>query len=198
SNECLTIHPIGNFSKAELGGKDFELVKCNPFFQKELFLNLNSIVEKENFAFPVILEQTHHGPFLSKPTVFIEIGSTIKEWSNEKACEIIAETIVKTIKERNFDSSSFPVALGCGGLHYCHELTKVEANSNIALSHIMSKMVIEKLDFEGFEKAVNASTVKPELVVIDWKGTNALHREKVLEFSGKLGLPFKKSKTILK
>ena len=45
--------------------------------------------------------------------MFLEIGSTLKEWKNPDAAKVVARAIVETIK----CDSTVPVALGIGGSH---------------------------------------------------------------------------------
>ena len=76
----LSVHVPGNWSKAELGGKDRKLCVAPVSLIKEILLEL----EKSNIDYEKIQEVTHHGPFLQKPCLFIEIGSTLSEWTNKE------------------------------------------------------------------------------------------------------------------
>jgi len=51
----LTVHPIGNFSKAEFGGKDFTLINCDSFILKLLFLKINH----NNYYFIYLIDCYH-------------------------------------------------------------------------------------------------------------------------------------------
>ena len=69
--------------------------------------------EHELKNFQITLECTHHGPFIDKPCIFIEIGSTENEWKNRKAGFIIAKTIKEIINE--FKENTYnEVAVGIG------------------------------------------------------------------------------------
>src|SRR3989344_2234801 len=87
----LCVHPIGNFHKAEFGGKDEKLCQTSSNLLKIFFQNLNKIARQEKLeGFEITLECTHHGPYVEKPCLFIEIGSSEKQWENEKAARVIA------------------------------------------------------------------------------------------------------------
>ena len=44
-------------------------------------------------GFDVTLEATHHGPLLSTPTMYVEIGSSSAEWSDRELAEIWMDTL---------------------------------------------------------------------------------------------------------
>ncbi|MDO8538421.1 MAG: D-aminoacyl-tRNA deacylase, partial [archaeon] len=119
---ALTAHAIGNFGKAEFGGEDNKLIPTIPSILKNY---LNSLKEKnaeKSLQFEVTMEATHHGPTLSKPTIFIELGSNEAGWKNEKAALAIAETII----EQTEASTKFIPSLGVGGNHYCSYFNKLQ------------------------------------------------------------------------
>jgi D-aminoacyl-tRNA deacylase len=66
----LSVHVPGNWGQADMGGKERSLCVAPASFIKEGFLALREL----NQGFEVTVEQTHHGPFLSTPSMFIEIG----------------------------------------------------------------------------------------------------------------------------
>ncbi|MEM2934767.1 MAG: D-aminoacyl-tRNA deacylase, partial [Candidatus Thermoplasmatota archaeon] len=76
NRKTLSVHAIGNFGVAEYGGKDGKLIGCNPF----LMLSALKILKEKNLEnYEVCYEATHHGPYLEKPSFFIEVGSTKRE-----------------------------------------------------------------------------------------------------------------------
>lgn len=191
---CLTVHSIGNFSKAELGGKDSTLVPTSSLVIKNFYLNLVKETKERNFSFPVLLEQTHHGPFLSKPCVFIEIGSSEEEWQNQTAGGIIASVIMNSFSSFN---SSFKTVLGIGGTHYCPEFSKIEERTEMALSFILSKYYVDLIDFSLFKQMTEKTCEKIDLILFDWKGLKSEQRKKIISFCEKLNLHWKKSRDFL-
>ncbi|MEC7712877.1 MAG: D-aminoacyl-tRNA deacylase, partial [Candidatus Thermoplasmatota archaeon] len=69
----LTVHPIGNWGKAEYGGEEGKITPASPKIMTSL---LREIKENQLEGFDVCFEATHHGPLLNTPTIFLEIGST--------------------------------------------------------------------------------------------------------------------------
>lgn len=165
---CLTSHFPGNFSNAKFGGKPKELGFAFPSIQKDFMKNLNQI---NNFQkYQVVLEATHHGPtHFKKPVIFVEIGSTKKEWKDENVAKFIAESIKKTIqKNRRFQKNT----IAFGGTHYPEKFTDLLLNKEFALGHIMPKYAIESLNEKIFKQMIEKSNEKIEYCIIDSKGCN--------------------------
>ncbi len=97
--KSLTLHPLGNFGKNELGGKEKTLCIAPSIYLKNIFNELDK--NSQDSGFEASLEATHHGPYLEKPVLFIEIGTTEKEWTDKNAGNIIAKTLVSTLKDSN-------------------------------------------------------------------------------------------------
>lgn len=170
-NPALTVHPIGNWGKALLGGKNFELVKTSGQLLKIALNKLKKNKEKreELKKFEVSLEATHHGPWLEKPTIFIELGGSITQWKNKTAAKTIAETILE-LKEFRPDKK-IKTSIGLGGKHYCSEFNKVMfKNNKRAISHICPKYMLDCFNQKMFEKALNADKEKVYSFVIEHKG----------------------------
>jgi len=140
------------------------------------------------------MEQTHHGPFLSKPCVYIEIGSSEEQWQNQSAGEILAETIMNSFSNFN---SGFKTAIGIGGTHYCPEFSKIEERTELALSHILSKYYVDEIDLNLFRQMIEKTFEPVFLVLIDWKGLIAEQRNKIISFCEELNLDWKKTRDFL-
>lgn len=145
--KTLSVHAVGNFGKAEYGGKDATLIPCNPLLMRNA---LQLLKEKELEEYEVCYEATHHGPYLKKPCFFIEVGSTEREWRDEKACKAIAETILE-IEEREYE-----VAIGIGGGHYAPRFTDIALEKGVAFGHIAAKYALP-LNEEMLIKMVEAT-----------------------------------------
>ena len=167
----MSTHCIGNWGKAELGGRDKTLVPANSFLIKNFLLGLQQQKEEKQLDYEVCLEAVHHGPSLSKPTAFIELGSSEKQWRDKKAAGAIAEVILnRTSIEGNFKS-----AIALGGSHYCPEFTKLVLRTDWALGCICPQYALPLFDEEMLSRAVLATSPKPSAIILDWKG---LGREK--------------------
>lgn len=189
----LTVHAIGNWGKAELGGRDKTLVPTSAILNKALIVNLEKEAKKQGLEWPVVAEVDHHGPYLTKPTVFIEIGSTEKEWKNEKAAEAVARAILDSTRS----GEKYKVAIGIGGPHYCPNFSKILLKTDIALGHIVPKYVLDSLEFGLFKQMVEKTAEPIDFVLIDWDGTNAKQRDKIISYCDELGLSHKRVKDFL-
>jgi D-aminoacyl-tRNA deacylase len=163
---------------------------------KTLLKTLQTEAEKAGIEseWEITREVTHHGPFNDKPTCFIEIGSGEKQWADERAHEVIAETLVKSIPPKK---EGWQIAVGAGGGHYCPEFTKTELRTEIALGHIIPKYALDQLDFDLFKQAIEKTINQPSLLLLDWKGMTGEQRQKLIKFCGELGLEYKKTRAFL-
>ena len=87
----LTCHAIGNFGKAEHGGKDNALCYSDPILLKKLFIELNTNAEE---PYEATLEATHHGPYMEKPVLFVELGSNEKCWGDKNGGFLVAKSLM--------------------------------------------------------------------------------------------------------
>ncbi len=191
----LTCHPIGNWGKAELGGKDRELVSTSAFLLRNYLLELQQQKTANNLPFEVTLECSHHGPFLSKPTVFIEVGSSEQQWKDENAALVVAQTILKATN-LNCGSNIVPV-IGLGGTHYCSEFSKLVLRKQFAFSHVCPEHALPFLNEEMLHKALAASLEKSQMIVLDWKGLGK-EKQRVLDLLSKQPLPVERVQRLLK
>lgn len=187
----LTTHPIGNWGKAELGGKDKTLVPSLPALMKNYLRLLQQKRDAMGIDYEVSLETSHHGPALDKPALFIEIGSSEKQWADEKAALAVAESVMGGIKSKN----SFTNCVGLGGQHYPHEFTKLELNSEFAFGHMCAKHALQLLDSSLLQRAIEFSNAKK--IVLDWKGLGT-EKARIKDLAESTGLEVLRSKEAAK
>jgi D-aminoacyl-tRNA deacylase len=180
----FTAHTPGNWGSADLGGKPRTLnvafgSKVKAAAQKMAELNAGTLDWK------VEVEADHHGPSLSKPVLFVEIGSTEAEWKNEVAGEIAAKAILAAIRSE----ARFPAYVGFGGTHYAPKFTPMVIGGDAAFGHIISGYAIERdgIDAEMVRQAVERNMEKPECAFLDWKGIKGEPRKKLVETLDSLG-----------
>jgi len=183
---ALTVHVTGNWGKAMYGGRDENLAIAHPVAMKLALLKLN---ELNDLGWIVCYEATHHGPSeLSVPSMFIEIGSSREEWVNDRAGEILSETIVHVLAE--MDSRwPFKQAIGIGGGHYAPKQTKRALEGDLAFGHIAPKYahpVGERL----IKRAIERTHGGVEAVYVDWKGSKGETRQLARKIAEELGLEF--------
>ena len=173
---ALLTHVPGNWAKAELGGRPTTLCYAPPSAIKTALLTLHTKREEldlHDWAYG--LEVTHHGPYIERtPSMFIEIGSTEKEWRNQRAAEAIAHTIV-TVAQRYQDP--YPTVLGFGGPHYCPAFTRLMLETNFTVSHIMPKYNLAHLTKSLLCHAIERTAGPVAYAALDWKGLKSSQRQ---------------------
>jgi len=186
--KSFTVHSLGNFAKAEYGGREKTLVKSMGKIQTNL---LRGLTEKNDSDHLVCYEVTHHGPYCEKEVCFIELGSGEEEWKNKDAAKIIAKTIVESTMKENNDK----VVVGIGGGHYAPDFTKLALRKNYSFGHLCPLYALEALDSELLEQMISKTNATE--IAIDWKGLKDW-KEKVVSLCSKSGLPFERVQRLLK
>ena len=174
---ALTCHSTGNFSEAKFGGKNRQLAIPHPNLQKKylqaLWKNRNSFSD-----FQITIEATHHGPTnLNKPALFIEIGTTEKQWTDTNLCNSIAKIVIDVMKS---EKKSYPVALCFGGTHYSEKFTLELINGSHALGTVIPKHALDYLDKDLFNHMLERNKMA-KTALLDWGGMGQ-NKQKVLDF----------------
>ena len=191
----FAVHPIGNWNKADFGGKEKTLCPSSAILLKDLFISLaqNSHFSQKNANFEVTMEATHHGPYVEKPAVFVEIGSTEKEYNDASNGEIIAKTIMDALKTKN---KNYNGCIVLGGGHYNQSANKLMLQTSYAVGHICPKYALEYLDEDMLLQAINKIIPKPQMIILDWKGLGQ-YKSKTIELLEKLKLKYGRSQNIM-
>lgn len=186
---ALTVHTPGNWGAAEHGGKPKTLNIAYPSKIKLIADYLNKRVE-ELPGWRFSLEADHHGPTISKPIIFVEIGSTEKEWRNPKAGEIVAHAIINSINS----DTAYETYIGFGGNHYAPKFSQLILNKNIAFGHIISSYALEDygIDEERVEQAFKKNLEKPIGAILDWKGIKKEKREELIKILQSLSVGWRR------
>lgn len=160
----LSAHAPGVFSDdISMGGQAHTLSFTNSFAIREALLKLK---EYNPSNFDISLEVTHHGPYTSKPSLFVELGSSEEQWKIRKMQEVIARTcfelLSSPLKQRNS-------AIGFGGPHYAPKFTNALFEKEYAFGHICARYAIPFLDKNLVKQMIERTTPKPEYAVFDKK-----------------------------
>lgn len=152
SRPALTIHPIGvpHLKEGDVlpqGGKPGWAAPPCPRIGPWLIL-LKKLAESHNLVpeFEITLEATHHGPITTRPTMFIEIGSTAEYWGREDAARVIAQLIWEglglgasaAVGVWSSTTEKKKVLLGLGGGHYVPRHMDVIQKEGIWAGHLIS------------------------------------------------------------
>jgi D-aminoacyl-tRNA deacylase len=125
----LTTHVTGNIGAADLGGKPGSVAVASPGWMHAV---LHGLARHAPPGYRVSYEVTHHGPSdLETPSLFVEIGSTEKEWTDRSAGTAAAQAILEA------EPGDILSVLGIGGNHYARRETEIALRSQTAFGHIV-------------------------------------------------------------
>lgn len=163
---ALTCHSTGNFSEAQFGGFPRQIAIPHPHLQKSYMKHLWA--KRNNFSkFEITIEATHHGPTaLNKPALFIEIGTTQKEWNDKDLCENVAKIIVEEVCK---EPEKHKVAICFGGTHYPQKFNKELIEGEFALGTIVPKHALDNLDDILFSHILDRNK-EAKYALVDWRG----------------------------
>jgi len=182
----FSVHTQGNWSSAEYGGKPFTVAITPVVLKHALFFGLRKYAAQTMPDFEVVQECTHHGPDVSVPSLFIEIGSTENEWVRLDAATVIANTLREVLsqqldeKQLTGEKKQKPVFLGIGGNHTCANFMKYVQADVAMLGHVCPGYRSAEVTIESLQEGLTKSTL-PSIVVVDWKGMNSAQRSHVLK-----------------
>ena len=180
SNEpALTAHWTGNTTgQAEFGGKPRSLSFTDPSRLRTALLALDSARDREKLNYATTMEATHHGPTeLGVPTLFVELGSTEREYADMEAGAVAAEAIWAAATQ----PSPGKVAIGFGGGHYCNKYCEALRENGYAFSHIFSKYFFADYDLSVVQMAFDRTVGGCKTAMIDWKGLRGAERTRLLD-----------------
>ncbi|MCI4371202.1 MAG: D-aminoacyl-tRNA deacylase, partial [Thermoplasmata archaeon] len=93
--------------------------------------------EAKALPYEVTFEATHHGPYLTSPTFYVEQGSSEREWGDRAASNAIARALL------DLQPLDAPVAIGLGGGHYVPRHTDLALRKRIAFGHLLAAYALE-------------------------------------------------------
>lgn len=146
----LTVHPIGNYEKADFGGREGSLVPASPALMTQLLREMQA--RCSHMHFQVSYEVTHHGPWLQTPTMFLEIGSDESQWGDRQAAECLVDALLAT---RPLDH---PKVVGVGGGHYAPQFTEMSLMKEVSFGHMVPNYALRGLDDDGILERVQMAT----------------------------------------
>lgn len=147
---ALTVHPIGNYHQADFGGRPETLAPASPSAMTDALRRISAGCTAADVQ--VCFEVTHHGPYVEKPTFFIEIGSEATHWGDMKAAELLAKVV-----EENDPSDGYPVAVGVGGSHYAPRFTEAALTRKIDFGHMIPNYQLEGRSDEDIARMMTSA-----------------------------------------
>ncbi len=158
----LTTHVTGNIGKADLGGEPGSVAVAAPSWMHAVLCGLSRNAPP---GYRVSYEVTHHGPSeLTTPSLFVEIGSSEKEWRDERAGGAVARSVLGA------SPGNVIAVLGIGGTHYARRETEIALRSRAAFGHIVHSRDTGLLGPRMLACLVEKS--RAEAIYLDKKGLN--------------------------
>lgn len=224
----LTLHPIGvthldTDQISQYGGKSGDAPPPSPrlaSWWQELLLLADSA--ELGLDFDVSLEVTHHGPWVTVPSLFIEVGSTSQTWGHKGAAALLADIIHRGLGldqgpgfgqwDPVFDAGS-PVLITLGGGHYAPRANSLGAENGLRIGHMLATYALpfEQPMHDGaqpggnwkqsidaaFQSTMRAFPGGQIIFSMDKKAFKGWQRQAIREHLNTLNVPLMNSKSIL-
>ena len=145
----LTVHPIGNYRSNEMGGKAETLVKADPHLMTGTLREISGV--NRDPVYSVSFEVTHHGPFVSVPTMYLEIGSDESHWGDTVAAGVLVDSLLSAEEE------DFPVVVGVGGGHYAPRFTDLVLSKKVDMGHMVPNYQTNEASDEDVARMISSA-----------------------------------------
>lgn len=186
----LSTHTPGNLSQAKFGGIPRRVSISPGNSMRDALKVLMKLKEEFQLDYEVSYECTHHGPSLDVPAMFIELGSSPKQWKDPRAAEVVAHATMEAISR--FGATSVDTVLGIGGPHYNRKFTEMALGDEVAFGHIVPKYAAANLDSEILRQCINRTVEKVEFAILDWKGIRSEHKPGLVSMLREANVHFRK------
>lgn len=186
----LSVHTPGNFGNAELGGLSRTLSVSPAAAMRDALKALMRFKTEAKLDYEVSYECTHHGPSLKVPAMFVELGSSLQQWSDSRAAEVVAKAAMEAIA--NFHVTEQTAVIGIGGPHYNQRFTKMALEDDALFGHMIPKYALPNIDAATLRQCGERTLEKVSCVILDWKGIKGEDKPKVLEALAEINLPYLK------
>ncbi len=177
----LSVHTPGNLGDAQKGGLAGKVSIASASRMKVALLELVRHRDALKIDYQVSYECTHHGPSLDVPAMFVELGSSPKQWGDEKAAEAVAHA---TMAAASAQLESSTVALGIGGPHYSAKFTAMALEGDSSFGHMIPKYAIPHVDSAMIGQCIERTLEKVQAVFLDWKGIRGADRSGLMKTVG--------------
>jgi len=188
----LTVHAPGNFADADFGGLPRTVSVSSAVAMSNALKMLVFFQQKfELLEYEVSFEVTHHGPSLDVPSMFVELGSSLSQWTNSKAAYAIACSVIFTIENFEFNPVQRAV-IGIGGTHYNKKFTSMALNGEVFFGHMIPKYAVRHVDVSLLKHCVMRSLEQVSEVVLDWRGIKGEDKPGLIAALNASGLVYRK------
>lgn len=190
----LTVHYTGNPRREAVHGGDpmtlsYTRPSLSTSFLRSIYetASLSGLLEK----FEIGYEATHHGPTRNRsPLVFLEIGSSEREWGDRSLHRLWSRAIMRVL-EGGYRGCE-RIVIGIGGPHYPERFTRLAIENRFCFSHIIPRYALRELDREGLlqvlREAVEKTLERVDAVVIERKSLSREQTELLERYVVERGL----------
>jgi D-aminoacyl-tRNA deacylase len=185
----LSVHTPGNLTEAKLGGITRRVSISPASAMKRALLEMFKQKERLKLRYKVSYECTHHGPSLDVPTMFVELGSSPKQWNDQGAAEAVAHAAMAAVTSE----TTYSAVLGVGGPHYNEKFTKLALTTEKAFGHMIPKYAIPEIDAEMLRHCVQRNLEKVKSAVFDWKGIRGADKQRLMEILNQMNVSVEKA-----
>lgn len=147
---ALTAHPIGNYHQADFGGRPEAVVRADPAGMSDAVRRIHALNGDPEVQ--TCFEVTHHGPWLDRPTFYIEIGSDESHWGNVASAELLAHVISDLEPHPEYRA-----LVGIGGGHYAPRFTEAVLASRVNFGHMIPNYQLEGRDDEDIARMIRGA-----------------------------------------
>lgn len=186
---ALTAHPIGNYHAADFGGRPETLVKSWPAAMTDAVRRIHQLNRDPQVQ--TCFEVTHHGPWLDRPTFFIEVGSDESHWGNKEMAGLLAHVI-----DGLEPHDEYRTLVGIGGGHYAPRFTEAALASRVNFGHMIPNYQLEGRDDEDIARMVRdaCTATGTDSVYIHRKSMKGPEEHRIADIAVSLGYEYVKSK----
>jgi D-aminoacyl-tRNA deacylase len=182
----LTCHCTGNFAEDNAyGGRPRELAISYPSLQKGYLKAITAAWQKVP-QYDITIEATHHGPTsLNKPVLFVELGSSEKQWIDNNAAAVICDTLLEML-DKDIDCCD-KVGIALGGTHYPTKFNKLLLESKFGLAAVASKHNLQAVDEKILDQMAEKSIEEVTYIILDSKGLGS-QKDRIMKIAKKTHL----------
>lgn len=182
----LTVHPVGNHGAAELGGTPATLCPAASRDMGALLRRLRHHRDAAGMAHSVTYEATHHGPRMTVPSLFVEIGSDETWYEDRQSGEVLAAAIEDVLGGEG--RCSGPVLVGVGGGHYVPRMTDKGLSGEADFGHLLPAYAVDPDGAADALRRCVEGTPGCEGVYVHKKGLKGPQRQAVARWMEELGV----------
>ncbi|MCA1812221.1 MAG: D-aminoacyl-tRNA deacylase, partial [Halobacteriales archaeon] len=182
--------PIGNPGPARFGGQPETFSPAAARDMGALLRRIKHHATAAGLPHQLTYEGTHHGPLMTLPSLFVEIGSDERWYGDVPSARAMAQAIQEVL--RGEGRGHGPVLVGVGGGHYHPRHTDLALAGEADFGHLLPSHSLH--GSETLRKAWLA-TPAAQGVYLHRKGMKGPEREQALAWCDELGLPIWESGT---